>query len=249
MTPRIVTSVAVALLLLTAGCLGAASGSSGGTPAVAPSDHGEAVPTLSVSGTGSVTADPDSAVVRFAVVVTADTASAVRELAAQRADGVREALAAAGVADEDLHTTAFSLSPRYDHGREERRLVGYTAVHAFEVTVPDVGEAGAVVDAAVAGGADRVDGVRFTLAEETREALRADAVAAAVADARADADAAADAAGVDLAGVHSMTVGSVGYVPVDARYTEAAADGTPTTFSPGPVTVTATVSVRYALAE
>ena len=124
MTSRGVLTLAVVLLLVTAGCLGSVSGSTDGDAPAAQADATD-VPTLSASGTGEVSADPDRALVRFAVVAEADTAEAARELAAQRADGVRDALADAGVGEEDLRATQFSLSARYDYGERERELVGY----------------------------------------------------------------------------------------------------------------------------
>jgi hypothetical protein len=90
-----------------------------------------------------------------------------------------------------------------------------------------------------------VYGVSFTLTEETRASIRAQAVERAVTAARADADAMAGAAGLSVTSVETMST-SGGFSPVE-RFdaAESAADGARTTFEPGPVTVSVTVDVTY----
>lgn len=194
--------------------------------------------TVVTTGTGSVTADADLAVLSLAVVSTADTAEAARADAAERSNALVDALRNAGVDDDAITTAGYSLNAQYD--RESDEPAEYRALHAYRVELsPDaVGEA---IDAAVADAGAEVWGVSFTLLDETRTDLRAEAVGNAVADARADADAAADAAGLTVTGVDHVAVGSA---PVVAgRALESADAGTE--IRPGPVTIEATVTVTY----
>ncbi len=127
----------------------------GGAPLLARAD--EPVPgTVTVSGTGTVTAVPDTAVVSFGVVTQAQTAT--QALAANSAVAARviSALKTAGVATKDLQTEAVSLSPRYSDRGDE--ILGYTATNTVSATVRELGRAGAVIDAAVAAGANTVQG-------------------------------------------------------------------------------------------
>jgi hypothetical protein len=235
---RYALPVALALLAVLAGCLGPLQTTS-------PGDGSATVPTVSVTGVGEVTVDADLAVITVSVRETGDSAEAVRAAVAERSDALRAALADAGVPEDAVTTVAFRLQVNYDYEDARREPVGYTAVHTFRVEVaPD--RAGDVVDSAVESAGATVDAVGFTLGDETRADLREEALRAAVGNARADADAVADAAGLEVVGVRSANVGGAfSPYPYDARFAESAADGAATSFSPGPVTVTASVSLTY----
>jgi hypothetical protein len=233
-----VLTLAVAGLVLLAGCLGAPLQTD--TDAASQTD-GADVPTISVSGTGEVTAEADLAVVAVSVVSRAETAEAARADAAARSEALTTALADAGVPDEAVETTGFSLRTDYDR---EGEPAGFVATHSYRVEVaPD--DAGTVVDVAVGAAATTVDGVQFTLTDETRESLRAEALALAVDDARADADTVAEAADLTVTGVRTASVGGDAVPYRTATFAEDAAGGAATTFQPGPVTVTAHVSLVY----
>lgn len=234
MSPRALP-FALAFLLVLAGCSGPLQSADSGAAADAT--------TVDVTGTGQASADADLALVFVSVTARADTAEEARSIVAADVDRVRSALRASGVPDDAVTTASFRVSPRYDASERDPRLVGYTAVHAFRIEVaPD--RAGEVIDLAVGNGADEVDGVRFTLRDETRAELRERALTRAVETARADADTVAAAADLTVTGVSQVST-SGGFAPAfDARVDEAAGGGA-TTLEPGPVTVTATVSVTY----
>jgi hypothetical protein len=249
-------ALALAALVLVAGCAApfavGADGEDRPDPVVrqVSADAGErappAGPTIAVSATGRASADPDLAVVRVSVTAEAASADAARSTVAADAERMRTALRDAGVPDDAVRTVSYAIAPRYDYGGDERSVVGYRAVHAYAVEVaPD--RAGSVVDVAVANGASTVDGVTFTLSEEARADLRAQALDRAVTAARADADAIAAAAGLAVTDVReASTAADVGFRPV---YRVAEADaGASTTLEPGSVTVTASVHVTYGAA-
>jgi hypothetical protein len=234
---RAFTAVALAGLLVLAGCSGAPVDTAAAT--AEPATDG-AETTIVTTGTGSVTAQPDTAVLRLAVVATADSAEAARADAAERTDTLLAALSDAGVAEDAVTTVGYSLTTQYDYSGSEREAVGYRAVHTLRVeTTPD--EAGGVIDAAVGAAGVEVHGVQFTLSDDKREQLRADAVAAAMNAARADADAAAGAADLSVTGVEQVRVdSSPGYT---VRFAETADTGTE--LRPGEVSVQVTVTVTY----
>ena len=232
-------AVALGLLVLLAGCLGPLQT----TPATTDSTATDGT-TISATGTGSMSTDADLAVVSVAVVATADSADAARGQVAADVERMRAALRDAGVPDDAVETTSFSVSPDYDFRDGERTDRGFRAVHSFRIET-DPARAGEVVDVAVGNGATEVYGVSFTLTEETRASLRAQAVERAVTAARADADAMAGAAGISVTSVETMST-SGGFSPVErADLAESAGDGARTTFEPGPVTVSVTVDVTY----
>ncbi|WP_254821222.1 SIMPL domain-containing protein [Haloglomus halophilum] len=263
-TARPATAVATALLLLLAGCTtfsvsadpSPVAGASLADPVAASNDT--AAPTVSTTGVGEVSAAPDEAVVSLTVTALADTAGEARERVAADTAAVRAALADAGFAT--VETTHYSLTAEYNYTHDGRDLRGYRATHGLEVTTtPD--RAGDAVDTAVAAAEDRragestvrVDAVRFGLTDDARAAVRAEALTLATENARADADAVAAAAGLGIDGVRSLSVGSpAGPVyDYDRAFAEGGAggDATPTTFTPGDVTVTVEVRAAYTLGD
>lgn len=236
-------AVLAVLLVALAGCAGAVESPNAVGQQAATEDTSP--PTIGVYANGEVTADPDLALVVVAVEVTADSADAARQQAAADVARMREAIRGLGIPDDQVRTVSFSLSPEYDFSGERRELIGYTASHAFEIE-SDVDRAGAVIDAAVENGATRVSGVQFTLADETRRQLRGEALTEAMGNARADADTLAAAADVSITGVQSISTGEVGVVAFRAPVAEAGG-GAGTVIEPGPVTVTAHVSVTYTI--
>ncbi len=242
-TPRSYRSLLpllVGALVVLAGCLGAAQ------PAAPPTPGPEAG-TVSVTATGSASAAPDRALVHLSVVGQAATADEARSDAATDADRMRSALRDAGVLDDAVRTTGFVLHPEYDYTESGRELLGYRAVHTYQVELDDVTRAGEVIDVAVANGAEGVDSVQFTLSDERRAELRSEALAAAMDDGRADAETIAEAGDATLGGLVSASTTELSYGPIPYYAETAARDGAATVLEPGDVTVTASVTAVYEL--
>jgi len=162
---------------------------------------------------------------------------------------VMDALTRAGITEEDLQTTGYSIYPVYDSNTSLplQRVQSYRVVNTLAITLRDVNRTGEIIDLAVANGANRIDSVAFTHSEERQQQLRAEAITVALRMARADADAAAGAAGLTILRVKDVTVGQ-NYYPIAYRGVESAgaADTAATTpIVPGDVTVSAQVTVTY----
>lgn len=243
MNPRIgAVAVAVAALVLLAGCGTALQTADGSTPADGTA-AGATQQTVSTSGTGDADADADRAVVTVAVTARADTAEGAREAVAANATRMRDALRDAGIDDDAVTTAYYVVQPRFevDRDRDDRTLVGYEAVHASRIDAA-ADAAGTVVDTAVGNGASEVQGVTFTLSDETRAELREQALEHAMSAARADAETVASSANLSITGVQSASTGG-GVGPV--YETRATVADTGSAFDAGSVTVTATVDVTY----
>lgn len=231
-------------LLVTAGVAGALTLGSGSATAGQAAPDGQSI---TVSADGTVEASPDQAVVRVAVTATGNDSSAVRDEIAARSEEMRAALASYGIPAENVRTAHFDIRQerqRTPEGTERGRYVG---THAFEITVEDTDAAGEVVDTAVNNGADRVDGVSFTLSEQKRETLYQDALTNAMANAETRADTLADAGGLSVTDTHTIVSTNTDYrayrVETAAFSGGVAASGT--SVESGPVTVTADVRVTY----
>jgi uncharacterized protein YggE len=204
--------------------------------------------TVTVLGTGEVEVKPERATVSVAVETEGRTADAAATDAGKRIDAVTKALRKLGVPEDAIRTTQYEVQP--DYQPQERpelppRLAGYRALQVLEVRVASLQRLGAVIDGAIAAGANRVMDLRLEAADP--RAARRDALRKAVADARAEAEAVATAAGEKLGAPLSLsTMGEPSMpMPVDLRMAEMKA----TTVPAGPLTVTATVQAVYGLAE
>lgn len=201
-----------------------------------------------VTGTGRVSAAPDMARVVFGVEVTAPTADRALRGASKRIAEALAILERFGIAPADVQTRSVALNPRYAQrsGGNPLKVVGFAASNTLSVTVRDLGRLGAVLDAVVKGGANRIHAISFSLADPAEQA--AAARRAAVADAMARARTLADAAGVRLGPILEIAEqgGQAPVVPVRARAEFAAAE---VPIAEGEVTVSATVTLRFRLLE
>ncbi|HXF60385.1 MAG TPA: SIMPL domain-containing protein [Caldilineaceae bacterium] len=198
-------------------------------------------PTVTVVGEGTVRVTPDIAHVTLGVEVVDATARTASQTANAQMDAVLDALAAQGIALEDIQTTGYSVSsermvepvmggPPGDAGEGLRYRVSNTVL----VTIRDLDQVAAVLDAAIAAGANQVYGVTYGL--DDASAPEAEARALAVEDARRQAQALAALAGRELGpvlrvseildavppnflGDVAATVGTGPFLPGELRYT------------------------------
>lgn len=200
--------------------------------------------TVSVSADATVERAPDSATVTVAVVGSGDTAEAARNDLGGDAEAVQQALEAEGAT---VTSDRFRIRPKYERTPEGREQTGFEAIQIIEADTDDVDSAGTLIDVAVEAGADRVEGVRYELSEETRQSARQEALTTAMERARGDATAIATAAERSVGGVVTAETTNSGRFFVEAEMAAADAGGSGTTLSPGPVTVDVTVQVTYEL--
>lgn len=156
-------------------------------------------PSISVTGTGEVAAVPDLAEVDAGATTQASTA---REAARQNAEimaGVIQAVQSQGIAERDVQTRRFGVSPVYDSrvsGGSQAQIVGYRVTNQVHLRVRELDKLGALLDTLVTAGANELGGVNFTVAEP--QPLLDKARVEAVADARRKAALFAREAGVSL---------------------------------------------------
>jgi len=153
------------------------------------------------------------------------------------------ALEKLGVAEKDIQTTNFFVSPQYSNGDNNapRRLTGYQVNNDLTVRLADVARLGPALDALVAAGANQINGVSFSI--QNNKPLLEKARTDAVADARARAETYAKAAGVSLGPILSISEGGTDSAPRPMyRVAAMAAD---TRIAPGEQSVTADVTLVW----
>ena len=174
---------------------------------------GDAQTGISVTGSGKASAAPDLAVLSLGVESFAGAVAKARDQAAVAMDQVVRMLLASGIAEKDIQTRHFNISPRYT-SREitrclgdnqtdcfkdrEQVIIGYRVTNQLSVQVRDLDVVGSLIDGVTAAGGDliRFQGVNFSI--EDTQALEIEARAAAVADLMAKATQIADLTGVSL---------------------------------------------------
>jgi len=171
------------------------------------------VPTVSVSGHGQVNVPPDTASVSIGIDVIQPTLAEAQEQATAQATTLIEALKAAGIADEDIQTAYFSVNilRDYSENADPTQITGFEIMNQLQLTVRDTDMLGDLLDEAVNAGANSINGVTFSVDDQTAAASEARTLA--VADARTKAEELAAAAGLTLGPVVSIAEGTISPMP------------------------------------
>ncbi len=162
---------------------------------------------ITVTGEGSVDAEPDMAWITIGVSEDAPTAAEATDKATTAMSDVIARFAAIGIDEADMQTSGINLHPRYDNrprnDGEPPKLIGYVFSTTLQVRIRSLEMLGQVMDDAVGEGANGFHGLRFDIAEP--RPLQDEARVRAVQDAVAKATLLAQAAGVSLGSIHSIS--------------------------------------------
>ena len=173
--------------------------------------------TITVQGEGTVSTKPDTASINAGVLAEAKTAREALSTNTEKMTRVFDAIKSAGIKEEDIRTSGFSINAVYSHSprkpdgsHEDPKITGYRASNNVTVIIRDLDNVGGVLDELVTAGANNVNGVNFFI--ENPQSLMDDARRIAVEDALRRATILAGAAGANLGPV--MTINeSGGYRP------------------------------------
>lgn len=138
---------------------------------------------LVVTGEANTQAQPDTAVLSISVVTQNQQALNAQQENARNTEAVIRAVQASTGANPEIKTSDYSLQPQETY-REDRlpSIIGYEARNSVLVTLGELNNVGAVIDAATKAGANSIQKVSFTLrdnnpargqtlAEATRQAM------------------------------------------------------------------------------
>jgi uncharacterized protein YggE len=205
-----------------------------------------AYPMIVTSGHAESRIAPDRATVTLAVQTKGPSAATTAAANARIQQRVLDTLAALGLRAPDVSTMSFNVAPNMERVREDFRQNGYVAENTVTVRLRDLARIGAVIDAALARGANSVSEVSFESSK--RDSVERVALANAAADARVRAEALAAALGgrvVEL--VDASTEGATGQTFTlrrAERYLEMQQAGV-TPITPSDVTLGASVVTRW----
>ena len=137
--------------------------------------------TVTVSASGTVSAEPDEAKISTGVSSEAKTA---REAMSKNTDAMKKViteLKTQGIESKDIQTTQFNVEPVYVYPKEGQPPVvtGYRVNNMVSVCVKNLDKLGAVLDQLVTVGANQVNGISFEVnkAETLKDEARKDAMA------------------------------------------------------------------------
>lgn len=206
------------------------------------------VRTITVTGQADVKARPDMAMISAGVTSEGATAAEALSKNSEAMAAVIKALRDGGVAEEDIQTSNFSVSPTYtpydpNNPAAPQKIVGYQVQNSVNVAVRDLNKLGALLDVVVTSGANSIGGIGFSIAEPKPllDRAREDAVK----DARSRADLYAAAAGVGVGKV--LTISETGFTPPQPVFYAKSmmAEAAPVPIAPGQETISGSITVTF----
>ncbi len=202
---------------------------------------------ITVTGTGQVSGKPDTLTTQFGILAKQGSVSAAVASAAGVANTVVDTLKAKGVADTDIQTQNYSVSPSFQTVNGRQVPNGYLVGETLSVKLHDIPNAGGVIDAVTAAGGNAVSvqGVSFTL--EDNKQLLAQARQQAWADAEAQAKQLSQLSGHHLGSTQGIneTTNPTSFAASARSFDQSAAPVT--NLEPGQVSTTVSLNVRFAL--
>ncbi len=204
---------------------------------------------LTVTGFGEVRMAPDEATVQLGVARQRETAQEAQGEVNAVAQEILNAVIQLGVRAEHIQTSDLRLSPVYTTRRSgssrEPRVVAYRASNMVSVHLEDLSLVGPVIDSAMTAGANQLQGVHFALRNDL--SAREQALKEAVKAASRKAKAISEALDVKIIEVIEVNEGSVSVRVPPQRFEASLAAATPV--SPGQLTVSASVTIRYRIGQ
>jgi len=183
--------------------------------------------TVSFTGEGKVKATPDTAKVEIGLVTEGKDSISVQNENSSKMNAVIKFLKEQGIKEEDLKTSNYNLSPKYDYNKGKSTLVGYVLNQILTVTIRDLSKVSDILDGAVSNGANQVNSISLFVdkPEELKNKAREDAVK----QAKEKASAASKIAGFRLSRVIGFSENTFGEPPI---YYEAMGKGGGTALAP-----------------
>ncbi|MEK7473676.1 MAG: SIMPL domain-containing protein [Patescibacteria group bacterium] len=172
--------------------------------------------TFTIEGEGNVSAQPTLAEVDLGLYSEGRDVTPVQQTNAAKINAIISALKQMGIADADMQTSNYNISPKFEYAVGIQNVIGYTVSQNLKVKVRNLSNVGAVLSKAGELGANQVNGVRFTIDDPTD--ARQEARTKAISDAKSKAKELADAMGVRIVKIVTFSESTDGTVPPPVFY-------------------------------
>lgn len=197
------------------------------------------------TGTGTIEVAPDMATLSIGVTTQGDTAANALASNTAAMDAVMARLVASGIEARDMQTSNLYLSPNWTgYDTATPTISGFVASNSLTVQVRALDTLGAVLDAAVADGANTLNGLSFGLADPGP--VLDEARKEAVADARARAELLAVAAGMKLGRIVLISEADGDFAAYEGYRADLAAS---VPVAGGELGLSANVTIQYEITE
>lgn len=197
---------------------------------------------VSVSGSGSISVKPDMGTISLGVETEDENANVAQEANKKQMTEVMAALKEAGISEEQIKTTQYSIYDRYNYIENKEPEKYYAVTNMVEVTILDLDKMGQVIDAVSKSGANQVSNIQFGISNE--QEVYAEALKLAMKSAKTKADALLGTFNKQ-ADVPSKVIENGYSVGVVRDVYESAMMKDSTPISTGALTVTAQITVEY----
>jgi len=152
---------------------------------------------ITFDGEGKVYAKPDLAIVQLGMTSEATTSEDVVKKNTDKMNAITAAIKALGIADADIQTTNYNLSPKYNYTDSKGSFIdGYTLEQDIQVKIRDFNNISAVLQKATSLGANTINQLQFTI--DNPDKLKAQATDIAIGKAKEKATNIASTSGLKL---------------------------------------------------
>ncbi|MBR0496292.1 MAG: SIMPL domain-containing protein [Treponema sp.] len=211
--------------------------------------------TVSVSGTGSVTVEADTATIILSVITTGKDVAETSAENAKKMTAVQDAVKAKGIQKECISTQNYSVyqESHYDNKSGKQVYDDYRVTNQVKILVKKINMAGEIIDLALKSGANQLSSLTYGVTDT--EIAKKQARSLAIAQAQESANLLAGASGAKLGKVLSISE-HADYAYPRARLMKTSAvaandmaieEAAPTPISGGSSTITISVDAVYQL--
>ena len=181
--------------------------------------------TAYATGTATTSVDPDLLNINFGVETEAKTAKEAMNANSEAMAQIVVAIKKLGITEDELGTSGFNIYPVYKDITDpttgiylRSELSGFRVSNILHVKTTQLTLASSILDVAVEAGANRVDGVYFTLSPKTQLAVQNDLIEQAVLNAKSKAEKAIAPLGQKIIGVKMVSLSDFAYPPPPIYY-------------------------------
>lgn len=205
--------------------------------------------TISIDGTGKITAVPDIAKVDVGFITEGKNVQAIQKENIDKMNKLIDAVKKLGIEDKDIQTSQYSVYPKYDYSNGRSTLSGYTVSQSVTIKIRDLEKTSEVLAMAGDSGANQVGGLNFTI--DDPEDLKVQARNKAILNAKAKAEVLANSLGIKLGRIVGFVEGGAVPYPLYAKADMAYGMGGGAESVPAPqveagsMEITSNVSITY----
>lgn len=172
---------------------------------------------ITVIGDAQTKVAPDTAQMTFSVVTESAQALNAQQENARKSEAVKTAVEAVTAnAKPEIKTSDYSLSPEQDYSKNVPTIRDYEVKNTVTISIQDLSQIGAVIDAATKAGANSIEGIQFVLRENSP--AQGDALALATQQAMTKAEAIAQSLGGKIVRVVESVEGGAPVIPERSDY-------------------------------